>query len=271
MAIDFDKPIQFNPNSPNSSSDITLSATGDTEDTTSFNSEDSRLSIQDKKLTVLLTNLLLVSTEYTFTLPQNILFDDTDTGNEEYTLTFTTADKFTLDNSFSLNLTTLYENQTTDDGSFEQIITITYSTAPAVSNNDSLTGVFDTDLTNQIGTSAVPVTISGLPDGLKLQITKQTGGVQGIQLSLIESATAHQRDIDNTSFKVTFLEEFFTVPNDYISSNIDFDFDIIFGSAHWSKRRYPQAFTYDDKLWVLGGQDNNNDKNDIWTSSDKRH
>ena len=271
MAIDFDKPIQFNPNSPNSSSDITLSATGDTEDTTSFNSEDSRLSIQDKTLTVLLTNLLLVNTEYTFTLPQNTLFDDTDTGNEEYTLTFTTTDKPSIDASlFSINTNTWYERKSTDNGSFDQVITITYPTIPvAVSNNDSLTGVFDTDLTNQIGTSAVPVTISGLPDGLKLQIAKQTGGVQGVQISLIGNAISHQRDIDNTSLKITLLEEFFIVPNDYVSSDIDFDFDIIFGSAHWSKRSYHQAFAYDDKLWVLGGNNNNNKLNDIWTSSNK--
>ena len=268
MAIHFDKSIQFN---PNSSSDITLNAAGDIEDNTLFNSEDSRLSIQDKKLTLLLTNLLLVNTEYTFTLPQNTFFDDTDTGNEEYTLTFTTTDKPSIDASlFSINTNTWYERKSTDNGSFDQVITITYPTIPvAVSNNDSLTGVFDTDLTNQIGTSAVPVTISGLPDGLKLQIAKQTGGVQGVQISLIGSTTAHQRDIDNTSFKVTFLEEFFIVPNDYVSSDIDFDFDIIFGSVYWSKRGYLQAFAYDDKLWVLGGKDNNNDKDDIWTSSNK--
>ena len=38
--------------------------------------------------------------------------------------------------------------------------------------------------------------------------------------------------------------------------------------THWSARFGHQAFAYDSKLWVLGGNDGNVIKNDIWWSAD---
>ena len=272
MFLDFDKVIQFNPDT-NNISDITLVATTNTNNTTEdvyqFDSLDSRLSIQDKKLTLLLSNFLLANTEYTFTLPQNVLLDDIDTGNEEITLTFTTADKINLDISLlSINATNWYENETVDDGSFNQPITIIYPLG--VSNNDSLTGFFDTDLTNQVGSPTSPVTISGLPDGLKLRLSKQANnGFEEVQIRLTGNATSHVKRIDNTSLSVTFLQDFFNVSDHYSFQDIDFDFDVIFGSL-WVGRRNHQAFVHDDKFWILGGlTDGNVAQNDIWYSDDK--
>ena len=212
----------------------------------------------------------MTSTEYTFTLPKNFLFDEDDKGNDEYSFTFTTADKITVDISlFSINpmnWKSWYETQSTDNGSFDQVITITYPTAPdGVSNNDALTGFFDTDLVNKIGTPASPVTISGLPDGLKLQISKQANG---FQLRLTGNATSHQKKIDNTSFTLTLLADFFTFSEDYNPSEITFDFEIIFGNGRWSPRYGHEAFVYDDKIWVIGGE-SQEVKNDIWYSDDK--
>ena len=269
MAIDFDKAIQFN---PNSSSDITLVATsGTNEDAHQFNTKDSRLSVQDKTLTVLLTNLLLTSTEYTFTLPKNFLFDGKDNGNDKYSLTFTTADKITVDISlFSISTHTWYETESTDDGSFNQTITIGFPTEPTpIAHNDSLTGLFDKDLTGQIGNATTPITLSILPVGLSLQISKQA---TGIQLQITGNATSHQKKIDNTSFTLTLLADFFTFSEDYNPSEITFDFEIIFGNGRWSPRYGHEAFVYDDKIWIVGGATGSSEgdvKNDIWYSDDK--
>ena len=252
MFLDFDKAVQFN---PNSSSDITLVATTNAdstnEDSHQFNAEDSRLSIQGKKLTLLLTNILLTETKYTFTLPQDFLLEDNDIGNKKLSLTFTTA-RITLDISLlSINTTNWYEAEdSTDDGSFNQVITLMYPTLSyAVSNNDSLTGFFDTDLTNQIGTPTSPVTISNLPNGLTLRISKQPNGSQ---LRLTGNATSHKRRTDNTSFSLTLHDDFFDVDT---SDNIHFDFDVIFGTAYWQLASIThQALAYDDKLWIVGGQ-----------------
>ena len=266
MFLDFDKAIQFN---PNSSSDITLVATTDTdstnEDSRQFDSKDSRLSVQGKKLTLQLTNILLAGTEYTFTLPQDFLLEDNDIGNKKHSLTFTTADKIILDISLlSINTTNWYETESTDDGSFNQVITLTYPIIPSgVSNNDSLTGFFDTDLTDQIGTPASPVTISNLPNGLKLRISKQANGSQ---LRLTGNATSHAKKTDNTSFSLTLHDDFFDVDT---ADNIHFDFEVIFGSL-WEGRRSHQAFVHDDKFWVLGGITFGPvGQNDIWTSDDR--
>ena len=128
-----------------------------------------------------------------------------------------------------------------------------------------------TDLTNQIGSTTTPVAIAGLPDGLRLRLTQQKNAdnkTTSIQLQLTGNASAHAK-ADNTSFTLTLQSALFDVSTDYSPADIVFDFDLVFGNhSYWSERTYFQAFPYDDKLWVLGGQDQNSDRlNDIWTSS----
>ena len=263
IVIDFDKDIKIN---QKSNPKLTLTATsGTNEDDYLFTHEDTRLSTQGKKLTLQMTNLLLKSTEYTFTLPKNAVVNDSDEGNEEYTLTFTTASKITIDKSLlSISSSKWYETKSSDNGSFGATITITYPTG--VSNNESLSGFFDTDLSDQGGDATSPVTISGLPDGLVLRMKKQPNRVE---LSLRGNATTHQKTVDNTSLNLILLEDLFTISDDYVfSADILLSFDIIFGTAYWSARYGHQAFAYDGKLWVLGGFDDNILNNNIWTSED---
>ena len=134
-----------------------------------------------------------------------------------------------------------------------------------MSNNDSLTSFFDTDLSNQNGIPTSPATISALPNGLSLQFSKQ---VNGFQIRLTGIATSHAKKIDNTAFNLTLLPDFFVFSDDYTSDDVSFDFDIIFGTL-WRPRNGHQAFAYDDKLWVLGGYNGTSYLNDIWTSTDK--
>ena len=273
--IDFDQKVSFN---QTNNLDFTLIPTSQTEepdDTQIFNHADTRLSLRDSRLTLKLTNLLLGTTEYTFTIPQNALIKENDAnhiiGNDEYTLTFTTAEKPNIDISlFSISTNTWYETQSTDDGSFNQTITIGFPTGDptTIGHNDSLTGIFDTDLTDQIGNTTTPVTLSSLPNGLILRISKQA---TGIQLQLTGNATTHQKIIDNTTFSLTLLSDFFTFSADYNPSDITFSFDFIFGSPHWSKREEHQAFVYDDKIWITGGTPDKSVlvvKDDIWYSDD---
>ena len=187
--------------------------------------------------------------------------------NDEYSFSFTTANPGADINEsiFPLSTDTWYERQNTDDGSFDQTLDMTFP-LDGVYTNSSLSGVFGTALMDSIGNSTTPITIDGLPAGLSLNLTKTS---TGIRLNLTGNAIAHAKRIDNTSFDITFLSNFFQTSELYTSADISFSFDIVFGGKRWSSRYGHQSFVYNDKIWVLGGYDGGNTKNDIWTSDDE--
>ena len=162
------------------------------------------------------------------------------------------------DNSIiSLSTNTLYETEATDNGSFDQTIDI----------NPSLSSVFDTVLFNYPGDSTDPVGVSELPTGLGVILTKTNAGVQ---LRLAGNAESHARHIHNTSVEVTFLSNFFQTSELYTPADVSFSFDIVYGSkGGWLPREGHQAFSYDNKIWILGGSVSGSIvENDIWTSAD---
>ena len=229
------------------------------------------LSIEDKKLTILIKYLLLADVEYTFTLPENVFLDDDGTGNNEHTFAFTTAGTVTIDASWikiTDDNTNFRENKTADNGSFlfEEDIDIQF---PGGLVNPNL-NIFDKNLGNGAGYPARPITISGLPTGLFLRIER--GVVGHLAFTLEGNAASHEKNVDNTWITITFLEDLFTLSqgHEYPSEGISLSFEIIFGSLnHWGGRSGHQAFAYDDKLWVLGGfYGGGLAYNDIWSSSD---
>ena len=256
----------------------------------SFNKLDTRLSLAGNSLTIELTNSLTPSTLYTFTIPKDtftLLAGNEEEskedakgnakGNDEFSFTFTTADPGApIDETlFSHSADTWYETESTDDGSFNQTLTITFP-LEGVEPSSSLSGVFGTAnaLGNRAGDTSIPVTIDGLPDGLSVALTQTSTGVE---LDLTGNANAHTKKDDNTNFNLTFLSGFFDTSALYTSADISFSFDIVFGGKiRWSSRSYHQSFVYEDKIWVLGGQQNTiagvqsqKPLNEIWTIKNK--
>ena len=279
----FDNNIALNPN--HTDSVLTLqSINAETDSQYDFASDDTQIIVVSNLLILKATNTLLPETEYTVTLYKNALVVqdkdslDTDIFNEEYSFSFTTASSGLPINSsfFSLSAESWYETKSTDDGSFSEVIHLQFPPAMhgildiTSASTVTVSSVF-TDLTNQIGSTTTPVAIAGLPDGLNLRLTQQKNAdnkTTHIQLQLTGNASAHAK-ADNTSFTLTLQSALFDVSTDYSSADIVFDFDLVFGEGgFWSGRNLFQAFPYDDKLWVLGGENQNSDKfNDIWTSS----
>ena len=262
ISVEFDRRVGIS-----SDANLILSIDGQEEESISFNKLDTRLSLVYNSLSIELTNTLSPATAYTFTLPKGALTDATGTPNDEYSFTFTTANAgASIDSSFfTLSTNTWYEIQNTDDGSFNQTIDITFL-SDEVDTNSSLSDTFDTPLVNRIGDTTTPITIDGLPDGLSLTLSQTS---TGIQLGLTGKATSHSRS--TISLDMTLLSDFFQVSDLYTSADISFSFDIVFGSE-WKPRNGHQAFVYDDKMWILGGQgvqdETSTNKNDIWTSAD---
>ena len=166
----------------------------------------------------------------------------------------------------SLSTNTLYETEATDNGSFDQTIDITFL-LEGIDINPSLSSVFDTVLFNYPGDSTDPVGVSELPTGLGVILTQTSTGVQ---LSLAGNSSSHTRHTHNTRVEVTFLSNFFQTSELYTPADVSFSFDIVYGSkGGWLPRYSHQAFGYDNKIWVLGGEANDgNEKNDIWMSAD---
>ena len=272
----FDNNIALNPN--HADSVLTLqSINAETDSQYDFASDDTQIIVVSNLLILKATNTLLPETEYAVTLYKNALIvQDKDIFNEEHSFSFTTASSGLPINSsfFTLSAESWYETESTDDGSFSEVIHLQFPPAMLAIldiTTATLSGVFDTDIADSIGSTTTPVAIAGLPTGLNLELTQQKNAdnkTTHIELQLTGSASAHAK-ADNTSFTLTLQSALFDVSTDYSSADIVFDFDLVFGEGgFWSKRRYFQAFPYDDKLWVLGGQNQNgNNLNDIWTSS----
>ena len=167
---------------------------------------------------------------------------------------------------FSPSADTWYETESTDDGSFNQTLRITFP-LEGVEPSSSLSGVFGTAnaLGNRVGDTSIPVTIDGLPDGLSVTLTQTSTGVE---LNLTGNANAHTKK-DNASFNLTLLSGFFDTSALYTPADISFSFDIVFGGKSWAPRTVYQAFIYDDKIWILAGNNGtSNYQNDIWSSAD---
>ena len=192
----------------------------------------------------------------------------------ESSFSFTTQEISGIGEFVIANTNGFYEANA-DDGSFSETITISLFSLLGnidISNaHQTSVNVFGTDLQDRPVDTTVPVGISGLADGLSIRLSTDTntaGKVTTLKVNLIGTATDHEGRVNNSTFTLTFGSNLFEVDEAvFATEDISFTFDLNFIIPRWSARDNHEAFGYDDKLWVLGGDDGGGRTNDIWWSA----
>ena len=260
--------LSFDQRVDQSTGSITLSG-GDSPDT--FAQGDSRVTYNGNDLIIRFTSSLKADTTYTLTLSAGAFKSGSDQTSLEHTLSFTTI-PFQNISTLLISDTNAFYEADADDGSFEDTINIVMPIGVNIKDTHrSSSMVFGTDLGNQDATAQVPINISDLPSGLSLELTANTnmdGKVTSIDLALTGNSANHIGRDDNVMLNISLKSDLFDVNTDvYMSEDIPYVFSLNFIIPGWSPRQSHQTLIYDNKLWVMGGDDGSR-RNDIWSSSD---
>ena len=206
----------------------------------SFSLDDNRRTFDEITKTIeisLVTNFLAPDQTYTLILSNDSVVDIVGRGNSEHSLVFTTASPIGINRVLFASTNRLGENQSADDGSFSNSISLSLSTG--IDIKEEFSNIFNTNLMNRLTDGTIPLTIVNLPSGLVVNLSKEensAGKVTNIRINLPGNAENHTKRVDNIDFTLTFSSSIFEVARGYQSADIPLDTELIFGSKHWSGR-----------------------------------
>ena len=205
---------------------------------------DLRSRINSNTFTIANPELLDSETLYTLSVSEGSFESRYGVKSEPFSFSFRTRGVTDIADVVTRSDDSFYENSL-DDGTFPgaDSIRVTLPEGIHISSSLSDADVFGVDFNDMASTPTVPLTIDGLPDGVKVKLTKNTamGRVTSIDISLTGAAVEHLGRDNNTNFSLTFGSEMWEVDTSrYIANDIDYDFQHFFSRYQMVSSREPR-------------------------------